>query len=237
MNLIIAKDYEEMSQLLTNIVIAEMVSDKRVNLSLTGGATPKRFYEIFGPQITNKDYFKHVHYYLFDEIPLHNEEIGYSLKALTKEFFGPCEIKPSNIHPLNPSNYQTMDEKIRQDGGLDMIVMGIGEDGHFCANMPFTTHFENECYCFNIAKSEEELENISKALGIKPLGLCYTYGPRTVLSAKKVVLIANGLKKAEIIKKAIEGPVTNEVPSSILKLHPNLTVILDQDAASLLKIK
>ena len=59
-----------------------------------------------------------------------------------------------------------------------------------------------------------------------------TFGPQTVLAAKELVLIANGEKKAGIIKQALEGPITEDVPASVLRLHPNLTVILDRAAAS-----
>ena len=62
-----------------------------------------------------------------------------------------------------------------------------------------------------------------------------TFGPATVMEAKKLILIVSGEKKAEILKKALEGPVTPEVPASVLRLHPDITVIADRAAASRLK--
>ncbi|NVS33112.1 6-phosphogluconolactonase, partial [Listeria monocytogenes] len=59
-----------------------------------------------------------------------------------------------------------------------------------------------------------------------------TMGPKSVMHAKEVILFANGKKKAAIIKKALQGPVTEDIPSSIFQLHPNFTVVLDEEAAS-----
>jgi 6-phosphogluconolactonase/Glucosamine-6-phosphate isomerase/deaminase len=234
MKLIITNDYEEMSQISAQIVLSKMYTNTRVNLALTAGSTPARMYEILKEQMANRDYFNQAHFYNFDEIGLENEEFGLTMQALNEQFYSPCTINKDNLHVLDTSNYENYDAKIEADGGLDFILLGIGADGHFCGNLPQFTKFESETYLMPIEKDSEEFKLLQSLSDKMPTGLAVTFGPKTVMTARQVVLFANGKHKAEIVKKALQGPVTTDVPSSILKLHPNLVVILDAEAASLL---
>ncbi|MDQ0362645.1 glucosamine-6-phosphate deaminase [Breznakia pachnodae] len=232
MKLIITSDYEEMSQISAQLVLSKMYSDKRVNLSLTAGSTPARMYEILKDFMADRPYFDNVHFYNFDEISIEGEQYGLTMRSLNEQFYHPCTIKKENIHELNPTNYENYDQKITDDGGLDLILVGIGADGHFCGNLPEYTKFENETYTVMMEEGDKNFKLLHELIGKKPEGATVTFGPRTVLSAKQVVLFANGEHKADIIQKALEGPVTTDVPSSVLKLHPNLVVVLDKEAAS-----
>lgn len=115
-----------------------------------------------------------------------------------------------------------------------MVLMGIGGDGHFCGNLPDFTSFNFGVYRVPIEKDDELYKLIDESSPHEPGEEMVTFGAQTVLAAKELVLIANGEKKAAIIKQALEGPITEDVPASVLRLHPNLTVILDREAASLL---
>jgi len=234
MKLIIAKNYEEMSQISAQIVLSKTYINTRVNLSLTAGNTPARMYEILAEYVPNRDYFKHVHFYNFDEIVLKNEKFGLTMQELYDQFYTPCAIDKDNIHELDADNYHNYDTLIELDGGLDLILIGIGADGHFCGNIPQFTKFENETYKIVFEEGSETFKMVESLTSKSPTGEVVTFGPKTVMNAKQIVLIANGKHKAEIIKEALKGPVTTDVPSSILKLHPNLVVVLDADAASLL---
>lgn len=235
MKVIITKDYQEMSSLAAAVVLGKMVRQGRVNLSLTAGSTPKGMYEILVDSVKEKKYFDHVHYYNFDEIPFSGERYGLSMSLLNELYYEPAGIKAQNIHELNDSNYETFDEVLRQDGGLDLILLGIGADGHFCGNIPENTEFHKETYAVDLIPGSETYQILTDLSG-KSLGeKAVTFGPKTVMNAKQVVLIANGTGKAGILKKAMEGPVDKNVPSSILQLHPDFTVIMDEEAASELK--
>ena len=236
MKLIITKDYEEMSSVAVHILIGLMCQDKRVNLSITAGNTPKEIYRQMIEKVKGRDYFNNVHYYNFDEIPFKGlDREGITISNLRKDYFGPAEIKEENIHKLTMENYKEYDKIIRNDGGLDAIMIGMGSDGHFCGNLPNITKFEYETY--EILADEKMKELLGSELGdIKYAPDSYvTMGPKSVFAAKKIILIVNGKHKASIVKKALEGPVTEEVPSSILRLHPDITIILDEEAASELK--
>lgn len=237
MKLLIGKDVEEMSQMAAGYVMSYMYQDKkRVNLSITGGTTPKRMYELLVPMVKDKKQFQHVHFYNFDEIPYRKEDReGVTISGLREAFFTPAHIPEEQIHKLDQFNYVTQDERIENDGGLDMVILGVGADGHFCGNLPQTTKFgdlttrvENDQRLKD--RILPEFDNV-----IEDVPDYYiTMGPRSIMRARHIVMIASGSKKSGIIQKLMEQVVDQDVPASILTLHPHFTLIVDEEAASLL---
>lgn len=236
MKLLITEDYETLSQITADIVLTKWAENRRVNLALTAGSSPKRAYEILAERL-QKVYFNQnlAHFYNFDEITLQGQEYGLTMQALTEELFNPLGIEEENIEVLDAKNYQDYDYQIAEDGGLDLVLMGIGSDGHFCGNMPEFTSFDFGVYRVPIEPEDELYKLIDESSPHTPGAEMVTFGPQTIMAAKELVLIVNGEKKAAIIKQALEGPITEDIPASVLRLHPNLTVILDQAAASLLE--
>lgn len=236
MKIIVEENYDQMSKVAATILLGEMYQNKRINLSITAGSTPVKMYEYLTKEVKDKSYFSNVHYYNFDEIPFKKKKgPGVTMTNLNNLFFVPANIDPDNIHPLDEKNYTTQDERIEKDGGLDLILLGIGTDGHFCGNLPHTTTFEDLTSRVDENDTPEMKDILLQEVGgdeeERP-SFYVTMGPKSVMRAKKIVLFANGKKKAEIIKKALFGPITNDVPSSLLQLHPDITVILDREAAS-----
>lgn len=236
MKKIITKDYATMSELAAAIVLDKMMLSKRVNLSLTAGNTPLGMYEILIDKLQKMNFDRsNIHYYNFDEVPLAGERYGLTMSALKIAFYDRVHIDDGNLHELNAQNNQVFDQKILQDGGIDLIVMGIGEDGHFCANMPGHTSFEREIFAVPFEEGDEIYQSIKNLTDKEPASPYVTFGPRTVLASKQLLVFADGKKKAEIMKKVLEGPITEEIPASILRTHPNITFILDEEAAALLE--
>lgn len=233
MKLIIEKDYQSMSRVAANLLLGKMYSQGRINLAITAGATPKGMYDILIPEVKGRDYLSNVHFYNFDEIPIRGAKLGVTMQHLTDLFFEPAAVPKENIHELNETNWQEQDQRLAEAGGLDLILMGIGADGHFCGNLPGTTHFGDGTSRVDV---DEEMRNLlTEEVGgdkTKVPDFYVTMGPRSVMQARQLVLFANGAKKAAIIKQAFFGPVTETVPSSVMQLHPNLTVILDEEAAA-----
>ncbi|WP_367378229.1 glucosamine-6-phosphate deaminase [Enterococcus gilvus] len=236
MKLLITNNYETLSQVTADLVLLKWAENRRVNLALTAGSSPKRAYEILAERLTQVTFDKSMaHFYNFDEVSLKGQEDGLTMQALKEELFHPLGIEAENIEVLHAGNYQEYDHQIAEDGGLDLVLMGIGGDGHFCGNLPQFTAFDYGVYRVPIDPGDELYTFIDGATPYEPGEEMITFGPQTVLAAKELVLIANGEKKAEIIKQALEGPITEDVPASVLRLHPNLTIILDEEAASKLK--
>lgn len=236
MRIIITKDYDELGKVATQHVLGQMFKQQnRVNLAITAGKTPLKVYEHLVPEVKDKGYLSHVHYYNFDEIPYKKEDhLGITMSELNELYFEPANIAKENIHPLDTQNYLTQDARIMADGGLDCILLGIGEDGHYCGNLPGTTTFED--FTARVDCDDNMKQRIAGHFS-NPEDIpdfYVTMGPRSIMAAKQLVMIANGTRKAKIMKQFIEGEVTREVPASILRMHPNLTVIMDEEAASLL---
>lgn len=203
MKMIIGKDVEEMSQVAAGYVMSYMYQDReRVNLSITGGTTPQRMYEILVPMVKDKKQFQHVHFYNFDEIPYRKEDReGVTISGLRDAFFTPAHIKEEQIHKLDQFNYQTQDERIEKDGGLDMVILGVGADGHFCGNLPQTTKFgdlttrvENDQRLK--ARILPEFHNVEEDVPEYYI----TMGPRSIMRARHIVMIASGVKKQALSK-------------------------------------
>lgn len=234
MKLIIAESYEEMSRLAARELLGAIYgrTDRRANLSVTAGKTPARLYELAAPMIRSLG-VGDVHFYNFDEVPVKGSEPR-TATALRKMFFTPAGIPESHIHLLNERNYQGYDAYLEQEGGIDMIMMGLGPDGHFCGNLSTTVddfsigvRFVSNCLNPVI---EEHMARLSGGRENMADGYV-TFGPRTVMNCRRIVMIVNGAHKAAIAARTIKGPIDPLVPASILQLHPNITWLLDAEAA------
>ena len=125
-------------------------------------------------------------------------------------------------------------EIIRSVGGIDIQLLGIGGNGHIGFNEPGEA-FEKETHCVDLTESTikanarffESMDEVPKQ--------AYTMGIKNIMQARKVLLIVSGEGKAEILDKVLYGPVTPQVPASILQLHNDLTVVADEAAMSVIK--
>ncbi len=238
MKLIITKNYEEMSTAAAQHVLGYMYKEQRVNLAITAGSTPIRMYELLVLQVKERRFFDNVHFYNFDEIPFVGESgYGVTMKNLDRMFFSPAKIEQQNIHVLTGDNYATQDQRIKADGGLDMILLGLGADGHYCGNLPGTTAFGDETAVVYEDATPEMKEILLQEVGGIPEkrpNFYVTMGPKSVMAARQIVIFATGSHKAEAIKRLVQGGVDEAFPASLLTTHPHLTVIIDEEAAALL---
>jgi glucosamine-6-phosphate deaminase len=154
-----------------------------------------------------------------------------------KNFFDSVNVQPDRIHVPDGANLDAesacreYDAVIRRVGGIDLQLLGIGPDGHIGFNEPGAA-FELGTHCVNLTESTieankrffEKMEDVPRQ--------AYTMGIKSIMQARKVLMIANGANKADIIRTAFFGPVTPEVPASILQMHPDFTLVLDAEAAA-----
>lgn len=125
-------------------------------------------------------------------------------------------------------------DEIGRRGGIDLLILGIGENGHLGFNQPGTP-FGSGCRVSWMMPELESRLRRESGVGddVKLAGV--TLGLKDIMKARKIVLAAKGKAKAEIIRQVVYGPVTDEVPASILQLHPDCEVLLDADAAGCIK--
>lgn len=147
-----------------------------------------------------------------------NEEL-YSKKGITKLHNPPEE---------NPESY---DDEITAHGGLDLVVLGIGLNGHIGFNEPATL-FDTHTHVQQLTDSTKRMK-ADHFGGVENVpGMGVTMGLKTICSAKNVILVAFGEEKAEIIHKLVYGKTTTYVPAAMLQMHMNMTLCLDKEAAS-----
>lgn len=166
----------------------------------------------------------------------HNQSYRY---FMNENLFNHIDIDKKNTNVLlGVGDYVTFmnqyDEKIAKAGGIDIQILGIGSDGHIAFNEPGTsfdslTH-ETELTEQTIKDNSRLFNDISEV----PTR-AVTMGLKSIMNAKKIVLIATGKNKAQAVYGLIKGPVVESMPCSILQRHPDVTVYVDEDAYSLCK--
>ena len=124
-------------------------------------------------------------------------------------------------------------EIIRQTGGVDMQLLGIGGNGHIGFNEP-NGQFDRTTHCVNLTQSTIEANKRFFASEEDVPRQAYTMGIKTIMQANKILMVASGEDKAEIVKRAFFGPITPEVPASVLQLHNDVTLVGDEAALSLI---
>ena len=126
---------------------------------------------------------------------------------------------------------RNFERAIEARGGVDLQILGIGENGHLGFNQPGTP-FGSVTWLSRMDEMlDARIRRESNSAADADLG-GLTLGIKNLMQSRKVILVANGKNKSEIVKKALYGPVCEEVPASVLQLHPFVEVILDPDAAS-----
>lgn len=141
---------------------------------------------------------------------------------------------PNGLREPIEAEIDTFRQTLARFGGVDLMIVSIGTNGHIAFNEPGTP-FGSTIYLADLADNtlDAKAEFFGDRGAVPRRGL--TMGIRDVMQGRRVLLIAKGASKAEIIRQALTGPVTEDVPASVLQLHPNLTVILDAAAAALLQ--
>ena len=123
------------------------------------------------------------------------------------------------------------EEVIKELGGVDLQLLGLGHDGHIGFNEP-EDHFAKQTHCVDLTEMTIEANKRFFASADDVPKQAFTMGIGTIMRARKVLMIVSGKDKAAILKEALYGPVTPQVPASILQFHPDAIVIADEDALS-----
>ena len=240
MRIIHATDYEDMSRKAANIIAAQVVMDPACVLGLATGSTPIGTYQnlIKAYEAGDLD-FSQVSTYNLDEYRGLSHDDPQSYHYFMKEnLFDHINIDQANTHVPDGSDPDAeaacseYDRIVEEAGYPDLQLLGIGNNGHIGFNEP-NEAFELGTHCVDL--KEETIEANKRFFdGNEDLvpKQAYTMGIKTIMQARKVLMVANGKGKADIVKKAFFGPVTPEVPASILQMHPDFTLVLDAEAAS-----
>jgi glucosamine-6-phosphate deaminase len=240
MLVVLKNNFEEISREAARMVATAVRSIPSATLGLATGATMLGMYgELVRLHREEALNFSRVVTFNLDEYlglaADHRESFHYFMR---ENFFAHVNVSSANTHIPDGKiggNYTkycaSYEDSIRQAGGIDLQILGIGRNGHIGFNEP-TSSLASRTRLKVLNKETIEDNRKSFAPGEEIPRCAITMGIGTILEAKKIVLLATGAAKAEAVAKAIEGPITSSLTASALQLHPDVTFILDEDAAS-----
>ena len=233
------KDYADMSRKAANIISAQVIMKPDCVLGLATGSTPIGLYqqlvawyekgdldfsevrtvnldEYKGLSRENdQSYYYFMHHNLFDHVnlPAENSHL------------------PNGMEPDSDKECRRYSELIRSMGGVDLQLLGIGHNGHIGFNEPGDA-FDNDVHCVDLTQSTIEANKRFFASADDDPKQAYTMGIKTIMQAKKILIVASGEDKADIVRDAFFGPITPKVPASVLQLHNDVTLVADEAALS-----
>jgi len=244
MEAVVCTSYEELSRKAAFAVANVLNTKPNAVLGMATGSTPLGLYqELVRMHEEESLDFSQVTTFNLDEyvgLPVtHDQSYHYFMH---ENFFKKVNIPNSNIHIPSgtTSNYQAFcqwyEQRIKECGGIDVQILGIGSDGHIAFNEP-TSSLASRTRLKTLAQQtiNDNARFFDKAEDVPIYGI--TMGVGTILEARKLVLVANGENKADAIAKAIEGPVTSMITASALQLHPDVDIFIDEAAASRLQMR
>lgn len=241
MEIIITENYEEMSQKAARLAAQAVQENPKGLISFPAGDTPVGMVDAF-VEMANAGQVdvSAARYVSLDEwVGLGAADAGSCRKFNQDHLVGPLKKPFEDIHLIDgmakepEAERRALQAYLEQHGPLALSVLGVGLNGHLGFNED-GVDFEQDTILIPLAPTTLKVmhkyfasESVNPTMGL-------SIGIRQLMAAKKVILIANGEKKAGIIAKTVKGPVTNSVPSSVLQNHPNCTFVLDKAAAAML---
>ncbi len=238
MQLNLLKDKETLSKKATHDITEIMSFKQNPLICVASGDSPSGIYKNIVNEVQKKDLnIDHWSFIGLDEwVGLNGADEGSCRWHLNRELFNPLNIKEASICFFDGASKNLAQEclntecYIQKHNGIEIAILGLGMNGHIGMNEPQTP--------ISTRSHVIDLDTITIEVGQKyfnkpqPLTKGITLGITTLLEAKHIILIVSGFKKAAIVKQVIEGPISELIPASLLRNHPNCIIYLDEAAAS-----
>jgi glucosamine-6-phosphate deaminase len=238
MKVIKCDNYDAVSQKASEIVIDQIKKKPNTVLGLATGSTPLKLYSNLVSAYEKKEIsFKHILSYNLDEyIGIDRNHSQSYYQYMHQHLFSLVDMNEENIHI--PNNDVTRIDEIAElynkdlnKHQIDLQILGIGSNGHIGFNEPGTP-LGNETFIVELdEQTRKDNKRFFKSLNEVPK-YAITMGIKNIMRSKKIILMASGIEKADAIYQMINGRVTDELPASVLQLHPDVVVIVDQLAGS-----
>lgn len=233
------KNYQELSRKAANLIAAQIILKPDSVLGLATGSSPVGTYDRLVEMYQDGDLdFSRITTVNLDEyrgLPgSHEQSYRYFMNT---HLFHKVNIACANTHVPDGTEAdsqkacQAYNELLRRIGPADLQLLGLGHDGHIGFNEP-SDHFENETHCVDLAETTIQANKRFFASEHDVPRQAYTMGIGTIMHSHKLLVLVSGRDKAAILKQVLQGPVTPQVPGSILQFHPDCTIIADEAALS-----
>lgn len=241
MKIKIFKTEQEVDTFVGNHISSFMKENKNPVIGFATGDTPLGVYDYFIKENkAGRLDFSEVKAFNLDEyVGIEKTHPRSFARAMNDYLFSKINIKKENIHALDGAALDMEEECLRyeqsiKDNPIDIQILGIGMDGHIAYNEPGSP-FDGGCHVVDL---HQESINSSLNYGFDRIedvpcqGV--TQGIQTIMQAKQLIMMAKGEKKAKLVKRMLEGEVSEDFPSSIVQKHDNVIVVLDEQAAKYL---
>ena len=239
MKIYVTEDYQSMSRKAANILSAQVILNPTCVLGLATGSSPVGMYKQLIEWYKRGDVdFSEVRTVNLDEYvglaPDHDQSYRYFMQS---NFFDHINIKPENTNLPNgqaadlAAECKRYNQVIHSQGGIDMQLLGMGHNGHIGFNEPGDT-FDLETHVVDLTERTIEANARFFATPNEVPRQALTMGIKTIMQARRILVVVSGEDKADIVKAAFTGPVTPHVPASILQMHPNVVLVGDKAAMS-----
>ena len=236
MKIVEAKNYDEMSKFASERVQACINDNSKPVLGLATGSTPIGLYQhLIDSNKKGAVSFKNVITYNLDEyVNLSQEDPNSYRYFMNDELFDHVDIDKKNTHVPNGEASDLDQEcvdyenRIREAGGIDLQILGIGGNGHIGFNEPGTP-FDSRTQVIKLDEQTREANSrFFDSMDDVPTH-AITTGIGTIMDSKEIILLISGASKKEAYERLVNGEVSEDFPASILKNHPNCTVIVDTE--------
>jgi len=237
----IFNDFNLASQYAANLIITAIQNKPELVLGLATGSTPEKLYNLLINAYKNKivDFSKIITCNLDEYYPIDRSHNQSYWNFMHEKLFNHINIHPDNKHILNGEveninlECDQYEMKIKKAGGIDLQILGIGNNGHIAFNEP-GSNFKSRTRLVQLEMDTIEANSRFFKSKEQVPKQALTMGLGTIMGAKKIILLASGENKASAIKQSFNGPVSESRPASILQKHSDCTFILEKEAASLL---
>lgn len=240
MELFVYDNYETMSLEAAKKVMQIISSKKKTVLCPASGDSPKGLYSALLRQIQKNNFdVSEINFIGLDEwLGMNGDDEGSCRYHLDEQLFNPLKIDGKNISFFDgraedpEKECERIDSRILSLEGIDLAIVGLGMNGHVGMNEPGTSPFLHS----HIAKIDPITQQVGQKYfkEKKEIKGGLTLGIANLMEAKNVMLVVSGIKKAAILKQALEEEISEKIPAGFLRNHPNFSVYADADAASLL---
>ncbi len=239
MKVTIVRDYRELSSKTAQLITEQIINKKNSVLGLATGSTPIGVYQelIRKFQKGELDFSKVATFNLDEYYGLSPEHPQSYYFFMWNILFKHINLKKENVHLLNgiteniDKECKQYEALIKKSGGIDLQILGIGDNGHIGFNEPDIS-LNTQTHLVNLTaktiRANSRFFNTAQEVPKKAI----TMGIGTIMQARKIILLANGKRKARVIERTINSPITTKVPASVLQLHNDVTIMVDQEAAS-----
>ena len=237
MRIIVCKNYEELSEKAANIVASQLTLKPDSVIGLATGSTPLGMYSKLAEM--NKsgeiDFSDVISFNLDEYYPIQKDNSQSYDKFMKDNLFSKINIKPENTHIPNGEATDPIKEcdeyerLIKENGGIDLQILGIGQNGHIGFNEPDAS-LSSRTHLTNLTENTIKANSRFFASSDEVPRQALTMGIATILKARKIILLANGANKSRVVSELLNDGINTSVPATLLKTHPDVILICDEDA-------